>query len=139
METISQTFSELYDKILIRYQNNSERSRQIPDLSASDEQYINFLYELDQPTLTSFAEKSQISKPAATRIIQRFLKKGYLSKQPSSQDKRVSYLHLSQQLRAYCQNSYHLFNQVFLQTISVLSPAERTQLEYLIKKVNEKI
>ncbi|MDN6968532.1 MarR family transcriptional regulator [Oenococcus sp. UCMA 17063] len=139
MRTISQIFSELYDKVLIRYQNSSQRNQQLPDLSANDEHYIDLLYELNKPTLTSFAKKAQISKPAATRIIHRFFKKGYLSKQPSLTDKRISYLKLSEELQAYCRNSYQLFDQVFLDCISVLSKEEQDQLEYLINKVNQKI
>lgn len=139
MKNISQEFSELYDKVLIQYQNNSARNQQFYNLSSNDEHYINILYELNKPTLTSFSRKAKISKPAATRIIQRFLNKGYIIKQPSSTDRRVTYLQLSQALQEFCKDNTNLFDQVFLQCISSLSEKELAELKYLITKVNKKL
>lgn len=139
MKTISQEFSELYDKVLIRYQNDHDRNQHFPDLSGNDEHYVNLLYEIDRPTLTSFAKKAQISKPAATRILHSFLDKGYVYKEPSLTDKRVSYLKLSKALQNYCLDNTKLFNKVFLECLSALSDEEIDQLKYLISKVNQKI
>lgn len=139
MKTISQEFSELYDKVLIRYQNDHNRNQQFPDLSGNEEHYINLLYEINRPTLTSFAKKAQISKPAATRILHGFLNRGYVLKEPSLTDKRVSYLKLNKDLQNYCLENTRLFDKVFIECISTLSKEEVKQLNYLIRKVNQKI
>lgn len=139
MKTISQEFSELYDKILIQYQNDSARNQQFPNLSGNDEYYIDILYKMDQPTLTSFSKQAKISKPAATRILHHFLQKGYIKKNQSLTDKRIAYLQLSQDLQNFCEDNDRLFNHVFLKCVSILSDKELDELKYLIIKVNHKI
>ncbi|ALS02504.1 transcriptional regulator [Enterococcus silesiacus] len=139
MQPIGQIFSEIYDNVLIQFQNNSQRSDTFPDLSANDEHYIDILYSLKKPTLTSFAEKAEISKPASTRIIRGFLERGFLTKHPSPVDKRIQYLELSPELKEHCQKNYQLFDHVFSECLSVLSENEQKELHRLMHKINEKI
>jgi Transcriptional regulators len=139
MRPLSKIFSDLYSKVLIRYQNSPERSDIMPELSANEEHYIEILYELDNPTVTSFAKKSEISKPAATRIVNHLSEKGYLTKRPSLIDKRVSYLDLDTRVRGYCKQNYALFDKVFIECISVLSDEEQEELKNLMIKIGRNI
>ncbi|WP_394455679.1 MarR family winged helix-turn-helix transcriptional regulator [Leuconostoc suionicum] len=139
MKPISLIFSELYDKVLLQYQQKSDSSEYFPNMSANDEYYIDLLYTLENPTVTSFAEKAKISKPAATRIVHRFVAEKYLVKRPSKVDKRTSYLELSQEIKENCEKNHQLFDQVFLDSISVLSPEEQKVLHKIMFKINEKI
>ncbi|KRL98840.1 MarR family winged helix-turn-helix transcriptional regulator [Liquorilactobacillus satsumensis] len=139
MERISQIFSELYDKVLIKYQNSPARSTAFPEMSANDEHYIDLLYTLKNATGTSFAIAAKISKPAATRIIQRFIAAGYLTKHPSKQDKRISYLTLTKAVRNHCRKNYQLFDSVFLECTAALTKEEQAQLQLLLRKINQKI
>ncbi|MGX4594253.1 MarR family winged helix-turn-helix transcriptional regulator [Leuconostoc sp. JNUCC 76] len=139
MKPISLIFSELYDKVLLQYQQKSDSSEYFPNMSANDEYYIDLLYTLENPTVTSFAEKAKISKPAATRIVHRFVDEKYLVKRPSKVDKRTSYLELSQEIKENCEKNHQLFDQVFLDSISVLSPEEQKVLHKIMFKINEKI
>lgn len=137
MSSIGKQFSELYDKALIRYQNSPLRSKDFPNLSANEEHYIEILYSLERATLTDFAEKADISKPAATRIIQRFLSMGYLTKLPSQTDRRVSYLELTPNLKEHCFKNFQLADTIFRDMLSVLTKEEQENLSYLINKVNK--
>ena len=139
MKPISHIFSELYDKVLLQYQQQSDSNERFPNLSSNDEYYIDLLYTLENPTVTSFAEKAKISKPAATRIIHRFVAEKYLVKRPSTVDKRTSYLELSAEMKINCEKNRQLFDQVFLDSISVLTPEEQTVSNKLMFKINEKI
>lgn len=137
MKSISQLFSELYDQVLLNYQNDTNRSDRFPDLSANDEYYLNLLFELEDPTLTSFANKAKISKPAATRIIHRFIKAHYLTKHASSLDKRSFNLTLTDEMKKHCQQNDRLFDKVFLDAITPLSHKEQEQLAYLMNKIDQ--
>ncbi|EHJ52309.1 MarR family winged helix-turn-helix transcriptional regulator [Streptococcus macacae] len=137
MNSIRKQFSDLYDKALIRYQTSPLRSTDFPDMSANEEHYIDILYGLGQTTLTEFSEKAKISKPAATRIIHAFLKKGYLEKTPSQTDKRVFYLELIPDLQEHCRKNFQLADTIFSDMLLVLTEEERDQLSYLITKVNK--
>lgn len=139
MSTTSQVFSELYDKVIVKFQNSVLRSNSFPDLSANDEHYIDILYSLKNPTLTTFSEKAKISKPASTRIIQSFLERGFLTKNPSATDKRVQYLELNLRLKEHCRKNYLLFDSVFSDCIAVLEDNEKKELHYLLNKINQEI
>lgn len=139
MKTISQLFSELYDKVLIHYQNKYEEQVTLQELTANDEHYLDILYTLENPTLTTFAEKATISKPAATRIIHRFVEKGYLTREMSSSDRRTYYLKLNDEIKAYCKRNYELFDEVFDECISVLTKEEQKNLYEMIRKVNQQM
>ncbi|MGT2929947.1 MarR family winged helix-turn-helix transcriptional regulator [Streptococcus dentasini] len=137
MPSTAQLFSQVYDKALIRYQNNPNRSKDFPELSAGDSHYIEILYGLGKTSLTDFAAKAGISRPAASRIIQNFTKKGYVLKTPSRQDKRVSYLELVPDLQEHSRRNFLLADQVFMEMLSVLSDQEQEDLHRLIEKINK--
>ncbi|MFT8319888.1 MAG: MarR family winged helix-turn-helix transcriptional regulator [Bacillus sp. (in: firmicutes)] len=139
MKTISQQFSDIYEKTTILYQNNSQRDQNFSELSSNDEHYLDILYSLKKPTLTKFSEKAKISKPAATRIIQKFIEKKYLTKRPSKTDGRVQYLTLSEELEEYFKNNYQLFDQLFLGCIAVLTGEEKKQLQEILEKINRNL
>ncbi|MCC7668050.1 MAG: MarR family transcriptional regulator [Leuconostoc pseudomesenteroides] len=139
MEQISQLFSKLYDKVAINYQNSPTRSQLFPELSANDEYYLDILYSQSETTATQFADQAGISKPAATRIVKRFVQAGYLVKKPSQHDKRVVYLTLSPEMLRHCQQNYRLFDQVFLDAISILDESEQQQLQQLMQKVDQNL
>ncbi|HCU42820.1 MarR family transcriptional regulator [Leuconostoc falkenbergense] len=139
MEQISQLFSKLYDKVAINYQNSPTRSQLFPELSANDEYYLDILYSQSETTATQFADQAGISKPAATRIVKRFVAAGYLVKKPSKHDKRVIFLTLSPEMSQHCQQNYRLFDQVFLDAISILDESEQQQLQQLMLKVDRNL
>ncbi|GMA70086.1 hypothetical protein GCM10025879_13320 [Leuconostoc litchii] len=139
MKPIGHIFSELHDKVLWQYQQKLDNSNLFQNLSANDEYYIDLLYSLEDPTVTSFADKAKISKPAATRIIHRFVDEKYLVKRPSQTDKRMSFLELDQKVKENCEKNHQLFDQVFLNAISVLSIEEQQTLHQIMFKINQKI
>ena len=63
MKPISHIFSELYDKVLLQYQQQSDSNERFPNLSSNDEYYIDLLYTLENPTVTSFADKAKYPNP----------------------------------------------------------------------------
>lgn len=137
MTSIGKQFSELYDKVLNRYQKSPLRGNDYPKLSANEEHYLGILYGLGRTRLTAFAEKAAISKPAATRIIQGFLKKGYLTKTLSQTDKRVSYLELTPDYKEHCRKNFQLADDIFEELLTILTDEEREQLSHLINKLNK--
>lgn len=139
MSSISQNFSELYEKATVLYQNSAERSQDFPNLSSSEEHYLDILYSLNNPTLTTFSKKAKISKPAATRIIHQFESKNYVTKVQSEQDGRVQYLVLSDALKDHFRHNLVVFDRVFSDIISCLSEDEQNVLARILEKINQTI
>lgn len=139
MSTAAQLFSEIYDKALVRYQSCEERSQDYPELTTNDSHYLEILYTLGTTTVTAFAEKASISKPAATRIINAFLEKRYLTKTPSTIDKRVIYLDLVPEMKEHCRKNFELADRIFDKILDVLSDDDKQTLYDLMGKIHQSI
>lgn len=57
--------------------------------------YLKAIRTLEEPTLTKLSEYFNISKPSMNEVITKFEKSGIITKEKSEQDKRISYLRLT--------------------------------------------
>lgn len=137
MENTNELFFSIYDQIMRLYQSNPEKnSEELPNMSANEEYYLDILYKLQETTLTTFAKEADISKPAATKIIQKLIDKNFLSKRQSEIDKRVYFLELETEVKQYFYKNYQIFDQYFFDSIGILSAEEQKQLTNMLTKIN---
>lgn len=57
--------------------------------------YLKAIKTIEEPTLTKLSEHFNISKPSMNEVVSKFEKSGLIVKEKSSQDKRISYLRLT--------------------------------------------
>lgn len=107
------------------------------DLTEREFQYLDIIYNSDQITLSDFALKSEVSKPGATQIINKFIKSGYVIKTLSTTDKRVYYIELSEEMKVYFKESYKSLNQLYDKCLSTLSKEEIENLNNILLKIDK--
>ncbi|PKK40091.1 hypothetical protein ABB02_00597 [Clostridiaceae bacterium JG1575] len=113
MNSITRDFLELYDKV-----NALHRRRclsihpEFCTLSIDDDYYLDTLYNMKKANLGDFASAIGVTKPGVTKIVRRFLEKGYLVKTQSETDRRLFYITLAPEWQAYFDRLYALYDEV---------------------------
>ena len=138
MNNFISLFEDIHNKFIdnFRKSNNLQKEKNITN---SEDHYLNIIYSLKKLTLTKFAENANITKPAATQIINKYIDKGYVTKKVSDEDKRVCYIELTEQLKKYFNESYKKLNQVYEDCLSFLTTEEMNQLNHILLKINENL
>lgn len=138
MSDIITLINRIYDKIMAQYTTRPPADG-IPDLTAYDEYYLDILYGLGRTTASDFATAAQITKPAATQIIQKLMYKGYVTKEQNESDKRVYDIDLQDFVKAYFQENYQSFNEIYGKCLRALTVEEKQHLESLLMKIDDSI
>ena len=135
MINLFELVEEINKKFLEKYYEISEGIEERLELSERDFYYLRIIFEAQKINLTEFSKISKVSKPAGTRIINKYLKKGYVIKEVSEEDKRFSYIQLSDELKNYLEKDQQIANRVYESFLSVLNKNERELLEKLLVKI----
>lgn len=135
MINLFELVEEINKKFLEKYYEISEGIEERLELSERDFYYLRIIFEAQKMNLTEFSKISKVSKPAGTKIINKYLKKGYVIKEVSEEDKRFSYIQLSDGLKNYLEKDQQIANRVYESFLSVLNKNERELLEKLLVKI----
>lgn len=104
-------------------------------LTTSESFCVEIIHLLDRPTITQFAGFLGVSIPNATYKINSLVKKGYVLKLPSDEDRREYHLQVTDKFLSY----YGLNNEdnarLMRDIRSTFSEPEIAQLETVIDKV----
>ena len=111
---IDDTFMEVYTKFKLHfYQKTFERFHQREATLTTVETFcMEIIYAMNKPTINEFASYINISSPNAAYKVNNLIKKGYLNKVQSEQDKREYHLEVTQKYLDYYNISYE-----YLQTV----------------------
>ena len=135
-------FISLFEDIHQRFMDNFDKSNKLKKdkkISNSEENYLGIIFNLKRITLSKFAEQAKITKPAATQIINKYIEKGYVTKNVSEKDKRVCYIELTEKLKKYFNESYKKLNKIYSDCLSNLTEEEMLQLNTLLLKINDNL
>ena len=135
MINLFELVEEINKKFLEKYYEISEGIEERLELSERDFYYLRIIFEARKMNLTEFSKISKVSKPSGTKIINKYLKKGYVIKEVSEEDKRFSYIQLSNELKNYLEKDQQIANRVYESFLSVLNKNERELLEKLLVKI----
>jgi len=135
MINLFELVEEINKKFLEKYYEISEGIEERLELSERDFYYLRIIFEARKMNLTEFSKISKVSKPAGTKIINKYLKKGYIIKEVSEEDKRFSHIQLSDELKNYLEKDQQIANRVYESFLSVLNKNERELLEKLLVKI----
>ena len=135
MINLFELVEEINKKFLEKYYEISEGIEERLELSERDFYYLRIIFEAQKMNLTEFSKISKVSKPAGPRIINKYLKKGYVIKEVSEEDKRFSYIQLSDELKNYLEKDQQIANRVYESFLSVLNKNVRELLEKLLVKI----
>lgn len=87
---LNESIINLYKKFrLVHYKNLFGRIKEREgSLSATEAYAVDVIYLLNKPTIKQFSEYICISQPNATYKINSLISKGYITREPSEEDKR---------------------------------------------------
>jgi len=135
-------FISLFEDIHNKFMDNFNKNNNIKNenkITNSEDRYLGIIFDLKKLTLSKFAEKAKITKPAATQIINKYIDKGYVTKKVSEEDKRVCYIELSEQIKKYLADSCNKLNKMYNECLSFLTEEEFEQFNNLLLKINDNL
>ena len=98
-------------------------------------QYIDAIGALGQPTITQVAGKLHITKASVTNGINKLIRLGYVTKNQSSQDKRVYHVSLTAEAAQIVDAKYRALKDYGEFIRSALSAEEARQFELTLAKL----
>lgn len=137
MNNFISLFEDIHEKFMnnFKQKDNTKNSK----ITNSEDKYLGIIFNLNKLTLSKFAEKAKITKPAATQIINKYIAKGYVTKKVSENDKRVCYIELTEQLKKYFDDSYKKLNKFYKECLDFLTEDELEQLNSLLLKIDNNL
>ena len=138
MNNFISLFEDIHEKFMDNF-NKINKLKSEKNISNSEENYLNIIFNLKKITLSKFAEQAKITKPAATQIINKYIDKGYVTKKVSNDDKRVCYIELTENLKKYFEDSYKKLNKFYNDCLDFLTEDEFKQLNNLLIKIDNNL
>ena len=135
MINLFELVEEIDKKFLEKYYEIFESMEEKVELSKRDFHYLWIIFEAQKINLTEFSKRSKVSKPAVTKIINKYLQKGYVIKEVSEEDKRFSYIQLLDEMKIFLEKNQQIANSIYESFLNVLDKNEREQLEKLLVKI----
>lgn len=134
MKEIRDLIPNIYKKFVTLH--NAEKSSTFTSqLTVNEQYYLDILHSLGKPTFTEFAEKAQITKPAATQIVKRLTDKGCVKKTQSEEDKRVYYIEIDGAVKKHFEECDIYLDKIYKNCLSLLSEDEKDNLENILFKI----
>ncbi len=126
---LQKAFNNVYTKFKLHfYQKVFERLQdREASLTTVETFCMEIIYALNRPTVAEFARIANISSPNAAYKINNLMKKGYLKKVQSQDDKREYHLEVTEKYMSYYNISYN-YMDVVMQRISKRFNEEELQI-----------
>ena len=122
-----------YQEIFERFQNREA------SLTTVETFAMETIQALGSPTINEFASFMRISPPNAAYKINSLIRKGYVQKIQSEQDKREYHLVATQKYLDYYNISYHYLNTVMSRIRARFSPEDVAKLEGMLEIISREL
>ena len=111
---LQESFNKVYTKFKLHfYRKFFERIKgREATLTTVETFCMEIIYSINKPTINEFAKIANISSPNAAYKINNLIKKGYLRKVQSEQDKREFHLEVTEKYLDYYNISYSYIGKV---------------------------
>lgn len=100
---------------------------------------MEIIYAMKNPTVNEFASVANLSSPNAAYKVNNLVKKGYLKKVQSKEDKREYHLEPTEKYIDYYNISYHYMDTVMDRIQKRFTKEEQEQLEKFLTIVSEEL
>lgn len=111
---LEELFNEVYTKFKLNFYRSIFKrfEEREATLTVVEIFCVETIYALRRPTINQFAQYLQISQANAAYKVASLIKKGYITKVRSEQDKREYYLEVTEKFLNYYDISYNYLRQV---------------------------
>lgn len=135
MEKLLIQFIETLDQSLKKILREVGDSPGLTRLTINQLQYIDAIYELDEPTITELARRLNITKASVTAGIDKLARLGFVVKTQSSVDKRVFHVRLSDAGVRLIDAKYQALKEYGTFIRSALGEVEAQQFEQTLTRL----
>ncbi len=138
---LQDSFSKVYTKFKMHfYQKMFEKLQERETSLTTVETFcMEIIYALDKPTVAQFADMANISSPNAAYKINNLVKKGYLKKVQSEEDKREYHLEVTQKYIDYYNISNTYLNTVMGRIEDRFSKEELETMERMLNVISAEL
>ncbi len=138
---LQEDFGKVYMKFKLHfYQKVFERLQdREASLTTVETFCMEIIYALNKPTVAEFAKIANISSPNAAYKINNLVKKGYLKKVQSEQDRREYHLEVTEKYLDYYNISYNYMDTVMQRIEDRFEPEEKKLLTKVLRVMNEEL
>ena len=134
-------FSRVYSKFKLHfYQKVFEKFQdREASLTTVETFCMEIIYAAKGPTVNEFAKIANLSSPNAAYKVNNLIKKGYLQKVQSTEDRREYHLYVTQKYLDYYNISYQYLNTVLNRLEGRFSQAELEVVKRVLKVMDEEL
>ena len=134
-------FSRVYSKFKLHfYQKVFERIEgRETSLTTVETFCMEIIYAANGPTVNEFAKLANLSSPNAAYKVNNLMKKGYLEKIQSTEDKREYHLYVTQKYLDYYNISYQYLNTVLERLEGRFTKEELDTFTQILKVMDEEL
>jgi len=138
---LEKSFTEVYDKFKLQfYRRVFELVRERDgSLSAMEAFSLEVIHMLEQPTVGQFAEFLGISQSNATYKVNCLIKKGYLERQNSTDDRREYFLVLSEKFFRYRELMSSYEQTVIRRIQDSFCPDDVEKLDAMLQSISQEL
>ena len=138
---LQDSFSKVYTKFKMHfYQKMFEKLQEREASLTTVETFcMEIIYALDKPTVAQFADMANISSPNAAYKINNLVKKGYLKKVQSEEDKREYHLEVTQKYIDYYNISNTYLKTVMCRIEDRFSKEELETMERMLNVISAEL
>lgn len=135
------SFNKVYTKFKLHFYKEvfkKWRDREV-SLTTVETFCMEIIYALGKPTVSEFASFTSLSSANAADKINNLVKKGYLNKVQSDEDKRIYYLEVTKKYIDYYNISYQYLKEVMSKLEDRFTSEENKVLEKMLRVMSEEI
>ena len=138
---LQDSFSKVYTKFKLHfYKKFFERVQDRETSLTTVETFcMEIIHSIDHPTVNEFARVASISSPNAAYKINNLIKKGYLRKVQSENDKREYHLEVTEKYLSYYNMSYRYIGTVMRRVEEHFTPEELAIIERVLRVMDEEL
>lgn len=138
---VEDIFAEVYDKFKLNFYRNIFQgfAKREASLTATETFCVEVIYALDRPTINQLGNFLQLSQPNIAYKVNNLVKKGYVKKIQSKEDKREYFLEVTEKFHNYydIKNEYMLV--VLKRVQEKFSDEEMKMFEHILKVMSEEL
>lgn len=134
-------FSNVYTKFKLHFYQKvfSRIQDREASLTTVEAFCMEIIHALGKPTVNEFASFVNISPPNAAYKVNSLVKKGYLTREQSDDDKREYHLCVTQKYNDYYNISYHYLSTVMDRIQRRFSPEDVERLEAVLHIISNEL
>ena len=138
---LEKSFSDIYTKFkLSLYSKVFNQDIDVEDaLSATEVLCVELIYAMGRPTINEFSSFAQLSTPNAAYKVGNLVKKGYIRKVQSEEDKREYHLEVTDKYMTTDGVTYDYIGKVMKRIRERFSPEQVEELEEILGVIDDEL